>query len=339
VATNFIALIDPDRSRGLDLLPPSAWKVVDVDALAGRTLFLTGATGFVGRWVLAAIARMNAALPAPLMVRALTRGDQPLDASWLKWEHADDVSRLDLLGPADLILHAALSSSATPPGGDQALRDAAVNGMGAVRTRALNTRARRLVVLSSGSVYGNAYGDLTESSPFAELGPEDSYAQAKRSVEEMTRVPELMASCEVVIARLFTCIGHGYRRHSHLAHVSMIDDARAGRPIILRSDGSAVRSYLFGADLALWLLALLSARGHDTVNVGSDEALSMLDFARVVSRAAGRGEGAVEVRAIDPVVRPHFVPDIAHARARYGLAPWTNVAAAVSDALGERSAS
>jgi nucleoside-diphosphate-sugar epimerase len=323
---------DP-RSRGLDLLPAGAWRSIDSDALAGRTLLITGATGFVGRWVLAAVARVNSMLSTPLAVRALTRGQRPLEAAWLTWETAVDVSKLDLNGPADLILHAALSSSATPPGDDQALIETAIGGMGAVRFRAVKNRAR-LVVLSSGSVYGTANGVLNESSPFAELAPEDTYGRAKRDVEQMAQLPELTESCEVVTARLFTCIGHGYRAHNHLAHVSMIDDARAGRPIVLRSDGSAIRSYLFGADLAVWLLAILGSKGSDTVNVGSDEALSMLDFARIVSRAAGRGDAGVEVRGTDPVVRPHFVPDIAHARSRYGVAPWTSVATAVTQLLG-----
>jgi nucleoside-diphosphate-sugar epimerase len=311
--------------------------MVDHDALAGRTLFITGATGFVGRWVLAALARVNSTLSTPLKVRALTRSEQPVQAPWLTWEVVGDVAQLDPKGPADLILHAALSSSATPPGGDQALVETAISGMAAVRSRAIKGHSRRLVVLSSGSVYGSASADLAESSPFAELAPNDSYARAKREVEQMAQGRELVDSCDIVIARLFTCIGAGYRTHSHLAHVSMLDDARAGRPIVLRSDGSAIRSYLFGADLAIWILALLTSRGNDTVNIGSDEAISMLNFARIVSRAAGRGEDGVEVLATDPVVRPHFVPSIAHARARYGVAPWTSVATAVADALGQRS--
>jgi nucleoside-diphosphate-sugar epimerase len=324
------------RSRGLDLLPAGAWRAINTDALRGRTLFITGATGFVGRWVLAAVARMNETLTTPLEVQALTRGERPVEASWLTWEVASDITQIELEAHSDLILHAALSSSATPPGGDQALVETAIGGMGAVRYRAIKNRAR-LLVLSSGSVYGAAHGVLSESSPFAELEAADSYGQAKRDVEKMARLPELTARCEVVVARLFTCIGYGYRAHNHLAHVSMIEDARAGRPIVLRSDGSAIRSYLFGADLAVWLLAILSSSGSDTVNVGSDEALSMLDFARLVSRAAGRGDQGVEVRATDPVVRPHFVPDIAHARARYGVAPWTSAATAVADALGQRN--
>jgi nucleoside-diphosphate-sugar epimerase len=275
---------------------------------------------------------MNSTRSTPLEVRALTRGEKPVTMPWLTWVDGDV---RDFRDPrrADLILHAALSSRATPPGGDDALVDTATRGMDSVAAHATASGTCRTVVLSSGSVYGTAHATLTESSPFAELAAEDAYARAKRDVELRAR-DSASPEREFVIARLFSCIGHGYRAHSHLAHVSMIEDARAGRPVVLRSDGSAIRSYLFGADLAVWLLAILSSSGSDTVNVGSDEALSMLDFARVVSRAAGRGDAGVDVRATDAVVRPHFVPDIAHARSRYGVAPWTSVATAVGQMLG-----
>ena len=160
----------------------------------------------------------------------------------------------------------------------------------------------------------------------------DAYARAKRDVEAKAKDLEATGR-DVVIARLFTCLGHGYRAHGHLAHVSMLDDARAGRPIVVRSDGSAIRSFFFGADLALWLLALLTARGNDTVNIGSDEGMSLLDFARKVAQVAGRGEDTVQVLGVEPTVRPYFVPDISHARSRYVVVPWINVQTAIAQSL------
>lgn len=328
-------MTDP-RASGLGLLPPAAWTVSRADVLRGKTIFITGATGFVGRWLLAAIEHVNTQPLPPIRVRALTRLDEPVQAPWLTWVRGD-VKEFTDAERADVVLHAALSSSATMPGGDAALLDTARRGMAAALAHAKRSGECRTVVLSSGSVYGTAYENLRESSPFAELGAEDSYAQAKRDVEAQAAAAAAPGR-DVAVARLFTCIGHGYRRHNHLAHVSMIEDARAGRPIVLRSDGSAVRSYLFGADLAVWLLALMAGTGNDTVNVGSDEGMSMLFFAKLISRTAGRGDDGVEVRATDPVVRPHFVPDIAHARARYGVAPWTSVATAIADCLGRRIA-
>jgi nucleoside-diphosphate-sugar epimerase len=327
-------LADSARDRGLDLLPDAAWSTVRLPRLEGESLFLTGATGFVGRWVLAAIARLNARLKKPLRVTALSRGERPVEAPWLKWV-SGDVRTLEVasLPAANLILHAALSSSATPPGGDAELMKTAVGGMSRVNSYATVHRARRMVVLSSGSVYGTAYGPLNEESPLAELETGDTYGRAKREVEQLAFSPSHAGRTEVVVARLFTCIGHGYRKHGHLAHVSMIDDARSGKPIVLRSDGSAIRSYLFGADLAVWLLAILSAEGSEVVNVGSDAGVSMLEFAKTVARVAGRGADAVVVKATDPVVRPVFVPDISRARSIFGVAPWTNVEAAIAQML------
>jgi nucleoside-diphosphate-sugar epimerase len=327
VATSFIALIDAARGRGLDALPPAAWATIDTANLAGRTLFVTGATGFAGRWLLAAVARHNATMPTPLRVRALTRAEGPFEAPWLTWVRGDIRDFTDN-AHADLVLHAALPSTATPAGGDAALRETAVRGAEAVAGHARAVGAARSVILSSGSVYGTAYGPVNESSPLAELGVDDAYGAAKREVEAIATA-SIASGHDVVVARLFTCIGVGYRAHGHLGHVSMLDDARAGRPIIIRSDGSAVRSYLFGADLAVWLLSLLARSGNDTVNIGSDAAISLVDFAHAVARSAGRGADTVIVRATDPIVRPYFVPDITRARAAYGLEPWTGLEASI----------
>ena len=328
-------MADAERSGGLALLPPGAWEAVDSAALQGRTLFVTGATGFVGRWTLAAIAQLNARSARPLSVRALSRSAgtvMPYTAPWLTWV-SGDVRGFRDDAPADFVLHAALPSTATPAGGEATLMETARRGAEAVAAHAARAGVHRSLVLSSGAVYGATVGPVAESASFGPLAPGDAYARAKREVEAIARAAAGKGQ-EVVIARLFTCLGHGYRNHGHLAHVSLIADVRAGRPLALRSDGSAVRSYLFGADLAVWLLALLSRSGSDTVNVGSDVPLSLLTFARIVARLAGRGANGVQVGTAVPTARAHFVPDISHARVKYNLAPWTPVDAAVAQMLG-----
>jgi nucleoside-diphosphate-sugar epimerase len=329
------AFLDPARRRGLDALPASAWKAIDAFSLEGQSLFITGATGFAGRWLLAAIERLNDTLERPLHVRALTRSAQALQAPWLTWVHGDVRDFTDN-APSDLVLHAALASTATPPGGDAELRDTAAGGIASAMRHAVETGVRRSVVLSSGAVYGVMRAPVAESAPLHALAPGDTYALAKREVEGIA-LAAAGPRHDVVIARPFACIGPGYRSHSHLAHVSLVDDARAGRPIRLTGDGTAVRSYLFGADLAVWLLALLSAHGTDVVNVGSDEPLTLLDLARIVAHAAGRAASDVVVGRGASTQRHYFVPDITRARGRYRLAPWTSVEAAVGQMLAEQA--
>ena len=312
-----------ERAHALGALPAEAWSLIDRAALEGRTLFLTGGTGFVGRWLLAAIAHLNTTATRPLRVRALTRGVPPFDAPWLTWV-AGDVRDFTDVAPAELLVHAALPSTATPAGGEQALRETARSGMERVLEHATRAGVVRSMVLSSGAVYGAVKGSMVESAPLGALAPGDAYAEAKREVEALA-LAETRAGHDMLIVRLFTCIGEGYRAHGHLAHVALIAEARAGLPLTLRGDGTAVRSYLAGEDLGLWLLVLLSREGNDIVNVGSDRAMSVREFAELVAVRAGLGADAVRLGDAPAGPRAHFVPDLTHARARYGLAPWTPV--------------
>lgn len=322
-------MTDPGARRSdFDAFPAIVWSGIRGGPFAGRTLFLTGATGFAGTWLLAAIARLNERLASPLMVRALARTPQRLDAPWLTWVRGD-VREFHDDARADYVLHAGLPSTSTPPGGDAVLRETAVRGMERVADHAAACGARRLLVLSSGAVYGAATMPLPESAPLPALDPGDTYAQAKREVEVIAAA----AATETAIARLFTCIGPGYRAHGHLAHVALINAAREGRPLVLRGDGRAVRSYLYGADLAVWLLVLLASTGRDVVNVGSDTAMTLEDFARRVARVARMPLDSVQLGTEVDTRRRCFVPDIARAREVYRLAPWTTVDLAIGRSL------
>jgi UDP-glucuronate decarboxylase len=310
-----------ERLAAISVLPESFWSVIDRSALVGQTLFLTGATGFVGGWVLAAIARFNETCDVPIQVRALTRSPQSFLAPWLTWVPGDVCGFTDDVR-ADLMLHAALPSTQTPLGGEANLLETARQGILQVMRYAVRSGVRRTMVLSSGAVYGSVRTAVKEDTLFGQISPTDIYALAKREVEEIARAGE-RENHEVLIARLFTCIGEGYRSHSHLAHVAFLNDARAGRALLLQGDGMAVRSYFAGEDLGVWILALLSRRGSDTVNVGSDNALSIRDFAALVTRCAGRDPTTLQLGSAPAGTRAHFVPDITLARQRYGLEPWT----------------
>lgn len=323
-----------ERSLAIAALPESVWSVIDQSALAGQTLFLTGATGFVGGWVLAAIARFNEASNVPMQVRALTRSPQSFLAPWLTWVSGDVCEFTDDV-PADLVLHAALPSTQTPFGGETALLETARHGILQVMRYAVRSGVRRTMVLSSGAVYGSVCAAVREDELLGQISPTDIYALAKREVEAIARAGE-RKNHEVLIARLFTCIGEGYRSHSHLAHVAFLDDARAGRALSLQGNGKAVRSYFAGEDLGVWILALLSRRGSDTVNVGSDNALSIRDFAALVTRCAGRDPTTLQLGSAPFGARAHFVPDITLARMRYGLEPWTPLETVVKRLLCEQ---
>ena len=125
---------------------------------------------------------------------------------------------------------------------------------------------KRALFISSGAVYAR----------------DDAYANAKRRDEAICKAHAL----KPVIARCFTFVGPGQKLGAHWAVGNFLADAIAGRTIKVKGDGSAIRSYMHMADLAVALLTLL-AEGEGTHDVGSPEPVSIEDLAVKVGDLAG----------------------------------------------------
>ena len=62
-----------------------------------------------------------------------------------------------------------------------------------------------------------------------------------------------------------------------------IADARAGRNITVKGDGTPVRSYLHASDMTTWLWKILLQEANMQIfNVGSEEAIRLVDLAKKI---------------------------------------------------------
>lgn len=192
-ATATVKLLEHCRERRVHTLTrpwePCTSKPPRPNYLAdARRVAVTGATGFIGSHVVEQLLRDEA---TSVVALARTLGKHA------RLSHADrarlDVVRADLPGdPAalmkafsgcDVVVHAAYGNM-----GESALRWAVtVDGTAAVLTAASKAGVRRLVHVSSLSVYDAAAGTLiNEDSPLLETDPRDlSYAQQKLAAERL----------------------------------------------------------------------------------------------------------------------------------------------------------
>ena len=324
----------------------AAAKVPQWADLDRRTLFMTGATGFMGRWMLGTLLSAARTHDLHLRVVVLTRDPARFVA---KVPHLASHGAVRLLkgdvrsfipprGAYSHVLHLATESGRTlRQDPDGTTYKTAVQGTRRVLDFATSHDCRRFLFASSGAVYGRRptgappcrEGDLDLDRPDRETS---GYAAGKREAERMCLLSALQSNTDVTVARCFTFVGPYMDFVSGYAVADFIRDAVAGRPVRISGDGGAVRSYLFAGDMAAWLWNIvLAGKGRTAYNVGSPEPISVADLAVRVTHVVGASSTPVERQLLtDPrAARRVYVPDTSKAARDLGLKVWT----ALDDAL------
>jgi nucleoside-diphosphate-sugar epimerase len=309
--------------------------------LVGKRLFITGGTGFIGKWLLESILSLNQQHDLRIKAQILSRDPSRFITEYRHLEDQDSFSYLtgniqDFCFPDqefDYLIHAAADASARLNEEQPLVMvDTIVEGTRRVLEFARQKRIKRVLFISSGAVYGRqppAVSNLPEEfNGGPDLGVSNSaYGEAKRLAEILCSIYRMKYDIEVVTARCFAFVGPYLNLDIHFAIGNFIRDGLEKRPIKIKGDGSPLRSYLYAADLAVWLLTILCKGQSGTVyNVGSDRALSIADLAQTVAGCFEIPPEVIISQKQDLNAQPErYVPDISRAKAELGLSCLTNL--------------
>jgi dTDP-glucose 4,6-dehydratase len=268
------------------------------DELRGKRIFITGGTGFFGCWLLESFAWANDKLNLEASALVLTRNVELLrkKAPHLTENpaisfHIGDVRSFDYpSGEFSYIVHAATAASDRQ--NDEApleMLDTIIEGTRRVLDFAVQCGAKKLLLTSSGAVYGKQPLHMTHI-PEDYMGgpdtmdPQSAYAEGKRVSELLCAIYSKKFGIECKIARGFAFVGPYFPLDIHYAIGNFIRDALNGGPIVIKGDGAPYRSYLYAADLAIWLWTILF-RGQSLrpYHVGSEEEVSVAQLAYLVA--------------------------------------------------------
>lgn len=266
--------------------------------LKASRLFITGGTGFFGKWLLEGLIWANQQLGLGLSMVVLTRN---VNAFIKQSPHLANNSAVKLL-QGDIIdfnfpneyfshvIHGATEASAAlNQQNPQLMLKTIVKGTSNTLEFVSRVQPKKLLYISSGAVYGKQPPKIEhlqeDCRNFLDYTKSDSaHETGKQEAEKLCLLHAEQSPTEVKIARCFAFVGPYLPLDKHFAIGNFIRDSLFGNKIYINSDGKPCRSYMYAADLVIWLLNIL-CRGESCVpyNVGSDESITILDLAKKIA--------------------------------------------------------
>jgi nucleoside-diphosphate-sugar epimerase len=298
-----------------------------------KRFFITGGTGFFGSWLLESFAWINESLKLDSSALVLSRNPEDFKNNNPYFKKIKSVQFLkgDMrsfrfpAGQYHYIIHAATDDN--PDASFLDLFKNNIAGTQRVLDFAKVCQNEAFLFTSSGAVYG-------EQPPGMLRIPEDyqgapatgkvnsAYGESKRISEFYCLNYAREFGINVKIARCFAFLGPNLPLDINFAAGNFVKDALLGGPIHVKSDKCVYRSYLYAADLMIWLWTILfRGKTSKPYNIGSSKACSILELADLVARTFSPG---IEIKIKNktknncwPVKR--YIPDTSLAQKELGL--------------------
>ena len=325
----------------------------ELRAIGGHDLLVTGGAGFLGHYLVQAVTDWNRDRGGHERIRLtvfdnFSRGAPPW-LTRLQEQKALTLVRHDMAKPLPqgmgnfaYVAHAASIASPTFYRRDPiGTMDANVNGLRNLldhflRQRQAGKPALGFLFFSSSEIYGdpdpaNIPTPETYRGFVSCTGPRACYDEAKRYGETLCANFARQHGLPVKVARPFNNYGPGLKLTDGRVIPDFARDVLAGRDIVMRSDGSATRTFCYAADAVAGYFKVLARGGvGEAYNIGTETPeISMADLARKVAGLGRELFGYTGKVITQPSADPEYLVDnpnrrcpvIAKARAQLGYEP------------------
>lgn len=317
------------------------------EKVRNKSVFITGATGFFGKWLLESFMYVNERLSLNAAVVALSRNPVTFLKEFPFFKNSaisfikGDVQTFDSpSGDFHFIIHAATDADAQKNIENPLLMlETITTGTKRVLEFGREKSIESFLLTSSGAIYGKQPSAVThikenEGYVIDINNPVAAYAEGKRLAELYCSIYHSYYQLPVKIARCFAFVGPYLPLNKHFAIGNFILNALKKEDIIIKGDGTPYRSYLYASDTIIWLWTiLLKGKDNTPYNVGSDEDLGLVEIAHVIKKL----QPGIEVQVLTapdknkPAER--YVPDIDLAKQTLGLGVKINLKEAIEKTL------
>ncbi len=294
--------------------------------MRNKSVFITGATGLIGSFFTDLLMYRNEMYDDNIKIIALGRNEAHANGRFEKYLQRDtfefikhDISQpLHIDYPADYILHAA--SNANPiafthdPVGTMT---ANFLGMNHLLHYAKECETKRTLFISSGEVYGESQegADMAEDyCGFIDYtNPRACYPSSKRATETLCASFSQQYGMDTVIARPCHVYGATFTKADSRVFAQFMRKALSNEDIVMKSEGTQVRSYCYLADAVAALLYILfygeNSQAYNIADKHSNVSIRQLaEFIVKISQKSLRFEipDEIEQRGYSKVKRAVF---------------------------------
>ena len=274
-----------------------------LESLGGKTVVITGAAGFLGRYFLGVFAKTNESLSQPIRLIGIdsyiTSNHPDLDASIraipnLEWIHGDAAIASQLPEKFDYILHAAGIASPQHYRANPLLTiDVTINVTRALLEKAKNDKSR-MVFFSSSEIYGDPSPENVPTKEdyrgnVSSRGPRACYDESKRLGETLCWVYQTYYDTHVSVVRPFNVYGPGMMPTDYRVLPNFAASISRGERLSVYGTGKQTRTFCYITDaITGFLKVLVEAKDPDVFNVGNPTPeINMLDLVSEISRVKG----------------------------------------------------
>ncbi len=257
---------------------------LDYSSIQGMRILITGCQGMLGGAIAATLCEMlrkdSINCELYLASRLWKNISQLNYEKSIKFVSNDEARKGNI--DFDLIIHCASPSNTTKIKSLEELRDINTSFL----KDCISFATKKVIYISSGEVYGGSSTRVDLLPPV--LNPEIRrhwYPISKLETELFLKNYE---SLSIDIVRLFHTFGPGLRHDDGRSFADIIYAAADSNEIVLKSDGTQIRSFLYVGDAVMGILICMTqVSKYRVLNVGSSDEISIGGFANLVSEITG----------------------------------------------------
>lgn len=263
--------------------------------LNGKTVMVSGATGYVSQYIIHGLLKKNDLFRSGIKVIAFCRNKEKADRRFSRYYGRPDFillvqniyEKLDMEQDIHYIIHAASPAGLVTSNIDP-VETFKVNVFGCDNLLSLaEKKGAEFLLFSSVDVYGKNEGERFKEGQLGILDTMDIrnvYAYAKRASENLS-ICYMKKGVVVKIVRPTQIMGGGISEDDGRVHIDFISQIANGHKIVLKGDGSPVRSFIYITDAITGILTVLTdGENGNAYNIANEEAeISVLGLAKTMA--------------------------------------------------------